>query len=173
MHDAVASDYPTPLDNCTFPNNDSRYHLILTHYTDAQIGIFIDKLKECGLYDNSIIVIVSDHDAITKNIFDGRTQCLPEDRFIPLLILNSPLKTDTDRVIAQVDIYSSLLDIMGVEDYFFRGLGESVFRERSDYACSHLGEAGSGGDDPEIQQRKQDMWRLSDIVIRTNYFAHH
>ncbi|MCH5331973.1 MAG: sulfatase-like hydrolase/transferase, partial [Alistipes sp.] len=134
---------------------------------------FIDKLKASGLYDRSIIVIVSDHDAYTQNLYDGRKKCEPEDRFIPLLILNSPIKTDTDRVIAQADIYPSLLDIMGVENYCFHGLGESVFRGRSDYACSYLGEVGDGGRNAEVRQWRNDMWRLSDILIRTDYFATH
>lgn len=173
MHDLVATDARTPLDGCKFPNKDIGYHLILTNYTDHHIGCFIDKLKASGLYDRSIIVIVSDHDAYTQNLYDGREKCEPEDRFIPLLILNSPIKTDTDRVIAQADIYPSLLDIMGVENYCFRGLGESVFRGRSDYACSYLGEVGDGGRNAEVRQWRNDMWRLSDILIRTDYFATH
>lgn len=173
MHDLVPTDATTPLDNCNFPTKYIRYHLILTNYTDHHIGLFVDRLKEAGLYDNSIIVIVSDHDAYTYNLYEKRDKCEPEDRFIPLIILNSPLQTDTDRVIAQVDIYPSLLDIMGVEDYCFHGLGESVFRGHSNYACSHLGEVGEGGSDPEIRQWRHDMWKLSDILIRTDYFASH
>lgn len=173
MHDIVPTDATTPLDNCNFPTKDIGYHLILTNYTDHHIGLFVDRVKEAGLYDNSIIVIVSDHDAYTYNLYEQRDKCEPEDRFIPLIILNSPLRTDTDRVIAQIDIYPSLLDIMGVENYCFRGLGESVFRGHSNYACSHLGEAGEGGNDPTIRQWRHDMWKLSDILIRTDYFASH
>lgn len=171
MHDAVAPDFASPLDKCALPNQKIKNHLILTNYTDRHIGRFLDDLKKCGLYDRSIIVIVSDHDAITQDVFDGRKDCRPEDRLIPLLILNSPIRTETDKVIAQVDIYPSLLDLMGVENYQFRGLGESIFRGQSNYACSHLGEMGEGGKTPSIRQRRNEMWKLSDILIRTNYFA--
>jgi len=37
------------------------------HYTDAQLGMFLDKLEQDGLLDNSIVVIYGDHSAIPKN----------------------------------------------------------------------------------------------------------
>lgn len=170
-HDAVPTDVKTPLDVINFSDEKIGYHLKLTYYVDFEIGRFLGKLRESGIYDNSIIIIVSDHDAITKNLYEGRAQCEANDRFIPLLILNSPLLTDTDKVVAQIDIYPSLLDIMGVEDYYFRGLGTSIFREQLDYDKTHLGEAGNGGINPDIQQYRTEMWRLSDILIRSDYFG--
>jgi len=37
------------------------------HYTDAQLGMFLDKLEQNGLLDNSVVVIYGDHSAIPKN----------------------------------------------------------------------------------------------------------
>lgn len=85
-------------------------------------------------------------------------------------MLNAPLKTECDKVIGQSDIYPSLLDVMGVEDYYFRGLGESVFRNQCNCAVYHTGEtAGHCLDDYGIRKKKE-MWKLSDILIRMNYF---
>lgn len=37
------------------------------HYTDAQLGMFLDNLEKEGYLDNSIVVIYGDHNAISKN----------------------------------------------------------------------------------------------------------
>ncbi|KAJ49896.1 phosphoglycerol transferase MdoB-like AlkP superfamily enzyme [Clostridium tetanomorphum] len=37
------------------------------HYTDAQLGMFLDKLQKEGILDNSIVVIYGDHNAIPKD----------------------------------------------------------------------------------------------------------
>lgn len=37
------------------------------HYTDEQLGMFLDKLQSSGILDNSIVVLYGDHYAIPKN----------------------------------------------------------------------------------------------------------
>ncbi len=37
------------------------------HYTDEQLGMFLDKLNKSGLLNNSVIVLYGDHYAIPKN----------------------------------------------------------------------------------------------------------
>jgi phosphoglycerol transferase MdoB-like AlkP superfamily enzyme len=41
------------------------------HYTDAQIGMFLDKLDKAGMLKNSIVVLYGDHYAIPKNEAQG------------------------------------------------------------------------------------------------------
>ena len=40
------------------------------HYTDAQLGMFLDELQKEGILDNSIIVLYGDHFAIPKANID-------------------------------------------------------------------------------------------------------
>lgn len=42
-------------------------YLKAIHYTDAQLGMFIDKLEEDGTLDNSVLAIYGDHYAIPKD----------------------------------------------------------------------------------------------------------
>ena len=85
--------------------------------------------------------------------------------------LNAPLKAvGTDAAIAQCDIYPSLLDMMNAGDYIFHGLGESVFRRRIDCASDHSsGWVGDNTDD-SVRQYRKALWRVSDILIRSDYF---
>lgn len=40
------------------------------HYTDAQLGMFLDMLQKEGYMDNSIVVLYGDHNAMQKNNFN-------------------------------------------------------------------------------------------------------
>lgn len=169
-HDAIKTDFQSQFDNLKLENVLVKYNLIITEYVDRCIGEFIKTLKKDGLYEKSIIVITGDHDAMSYNRYEGREKCELSDRYVPLFILNSPLKTKCDKVIGQSDIYPSLLDIMGADDYYFRGLGESIFRNQSDCAVYHTGENAGRCQEDSIIRKKKEMWKLSDILIRMNYF---
>ena len=59
-------------------------YLINCHYFDMQIGTYLETLKKEGLYDNSLIVIVADHDARPRYLdMEGK---IPDD--IPIYIIN-------------------------------------------------------------------------------------
>ncbi len=103
-------------------------YLINCHYTDMQIGKYLDFLKERNLYDNSIIIIASDHDARPKYI-DMEGIVKPE---IPLYIINGGIDTSKawNGECNQLDVYTTILDVMGI-DCNWRGLGHTLLK--SDY----------------------------------------
>lgn len=150
-----------------------RNYLIAMQYMDRCIGRFIDKLRASELYDNSVIVITGDHEEMTFNRYEGREPLQAEDCYVPFIILNSPLSSrHTDKVIGQVDIYPSLLNLMGCCDYSFRGLGESVFLDSiSNYAAYRTGIATGGTNvSDSIKKHREYCWRISDILLRMDYF---
>lgn len=171
-HDPVETTFGSALRQAGIPDRNVMNYLIITQFVDRSIGRFIEALREAGLYDESIVVIVGDHDStITRNRYEGRTERTLEDRYIPLFVLNAPLKTETGKVIAQSDIYPSLLDLMGAADYPFHGLGESVFRHQSDCAADFDGEWAGGNTDDSVRRRRLEAWRVSDILLRSDHFA--
>ena len=59
---------------------------------------------------------------------------------------------------------------MGIDEYLFHGLGESLYRHQSDCAADHTsGWVGENSDDSVCRYRKE-LWRISDILLRADYF---
>lgn len=168
-HDIVKTDFNSWIYEENLPNVDVKYNLAITEYVDQCIGNFIEELKLSGIYKESIIIITGDHDFVTYNRYEGRKNCELEDRFIPFIIVNSPFKVETGNVIAQSDIFPTLLDLMGIQSVY-RGLGESVFRNQCGFAVYRdYSVVGNCMNDSNILF-KQNLWNVSDVLIRINYF---
>jgi arylsulfatase A-like enzyme len=102
-------------------------------YLDAQIGEIVDKLKELGLYDNTVIMFSSDNGPITSfyggedffdsggpfNIDGGRGKGSVHEGGIRVPMIASwpnriPAGTTTDHPSAQFDVLPTLAEIIGV-----------------------------------------------------------
>jgi len=128
---------------------------------DAGLSQFIKGLKEYGLYDKSVIAIVADHNA-RESALSGKKLVSPA---IPLVVLNSGLGVKTHVSVGQIDIYPTLLDLMGVRDYRWRGFGTSILRNPSVMA-----EAPDSVNDPYAYPSRED-WQLSERMITGGYFS--
>ena len=126
-----------------------RNYLITCHYTDMMIGKYLHNLKEKGLYDTSMIVIVSDHDAHLKFLdMEGKIS-----NELPIYIINGGI--DPDKAWTgecnQLDVYTTILDIMGI-DSKWRGLGHTLLNKNYQNSVT------------------DKMQEISDWIIYGNYF---
>ena len=147
-----------------FPSNYScelKNYLKTLHYTDKQIGKYIRFLKENHLYENSIIVITSDHEAHACNLN------LPSEleyitKKIPLYIINSPIQItkSNNYPIAQFDLFPTLLDITGIHSSW-RGVGQSLLLP------------DSLANSPHELLRREKAQEISEIIIHSDYFRLH
>ncbi len=129
---------------------------------DRSLRSFIDGLKKAGLYDNSIIMIAGDHDALESALKGSRFN----SKYIPLIILNSGVELRTGTPLGQVDVYPTLLDVTGHMDYFWKGFGKSLLRNP---AVLHT-PADTAMPDRFVYPSRED-WRLSEMMISGRYFA--
>lgn len=94
-------------------------------YTDFAIGQFLDRARQTRWFDDTLFVIVADHCAAVA----GKAE-LPVAKYHIPLIFHGPRIVRPGRVarlISQIDIPPTLLDVLGVEgdDHFFgKGIHE-------------------------------------------------
>lgn len=128
-----------------------RRYLERVNYFDICLGEFIDGLKAEGLYDNSLIVIASDHEmAVTADEQLNRAARQP----ITFVAVNTGL-VENRRIATmnQIDVYPTILDLMGASRADgWRGVGHSVFTDIAPV------------DEAEAQE-------ISDLIIRGDYFS--
>ncbi len=96
------------------------------NYSDKALGLFIEKLKENGIYENSVIAIYGDHHGLNRSIkenhekmtrFLGREYGYEDMLNIPLIIhIPGYGKSETKRITGgQVDFLPTIANIMGAE----------------------------------------------------------
>lgn len=136
-----------PITDASIPK-DLACYLNVCHYTDRQIERYFEHLKRTGLYDNSLIVIAADH-PVHNTDFGGVS------KDIPLYIVNIPSEIREEMwqgECNQIDVYTTLLDLLGVESDWY-GLGHSLLSPN----YSNV-----------IDSRK---WDVSEWIIRGDYFS--
>ena len=141
------------------------------HYTDQAIGSFIDSLKKNNLYKNSTIVIVSDHDELGKNVLDGRKKRKLSDRETAMIILNAPLSLNYKNIMGQIDIYSTLLDVMGLNNYSWRGMGHSILQYPVSSAVHWDKKSIYGNSDSPLIPDQIKAWDISNLILSKDYFG--
>ncbi|MGG5462928.1 LTA synthase family protein [Clostridium sp. B9] len=151
------------------------------HYTDAQIGMFLDLLQKEGLLENTVVAIEGDHTGPHK-YYNSKIETLsnPEqwwldngNHTVPLVIYNPSVKEPVkDEVYGgQIDIMPTLLYLLGIDNSVYENtaLGRNLLNTNRSYAV--LTDRTVKGDltdkEKEIVGNALD---LSDKMIRANYF---
>jgi phosphoglycerol transferase MdoB-like AlkP superfamily enzyme len=144
------------------------------NYFDYSLGLLIDSLKQNNLFDNTILIITGDHEGLEKNdrseiATDKRLQSLVEkEALVPLLIINSATHGTYDEVIGQLDIYPTLIDVLGIKTNW-NGLGTDYFHNyKMHCVCNsnyHL-----CGDTLNNTGREKEAWEISNLIITKNFF---
>ena len=126
-------------------NQELTCYLNACHYTDSQIGKYIEYLKQKHIYDNSLIIIAADHAVHDVNFGD-----ISKD--IPFYIIYPKgLPKMWDGACNQIDLYPTILDLLGIKCEWC-GLGKSLLSD--DYSN-------------DISTHK---WNVSEWLLLSNYF---
>ena len=133
-----------------------RNYLKSANVLDQSIKILIDEISTDKHLSESTIIITGDHNLPAPGN-ENFNNAYNYSRFIPLIIYSPEIKqkniiTDT---CYQMDIYPTLLHLIGCKDYYWKGFGINLL----DSAARH--------DRPITAEEAYD---LSDKLIRANYF---
>ena len=107
-------------------------YITMTHYVDSQLKTVVDYIKGRSDYDETMIVILGDHEGLGVNraeilkTSDFARRSIGKERYTPLLIVNSPVSGRYNGVLGQVDVFPTILDMLGVDDQEWRGMGISI-----------------------------------------------
>ncbi|MFD1848943.1 LTA synthase family protein [Oceanobacillus bengalensis] len=110
-------------------------------YTDEALEQFFNQLKDTGIYEDSIIVIMGDHFGISENHNKSMSQYLGKEKITPydqLQLLRVPLfihipgsgngKVMSD-VSGQIDVKPTLLHLLGIETENDINFGNDLFSD--------------------------------------------
>ena len=152
------------------------------HYTDKQIGNFLDLLDKEGLLENSVIAIMGDHTGVHKYYDNSINQLSNKESWylntgnpvVPLVIYDPSFKEGKtfDLYGGQIDVMPTLLYLLGVdkEKYENTALGRNLLNTEKSFAVITNGTLKGGenltAEEKEIYIKSLD---ISDKMIRANY----
>ena len=145
---------------------EARDYLNCVNITDSCIGAFINQLHHAGMQRNTVVAIVSDHTQIYLNRVKGKSdyEWTDDDWGIPLIITGCDTTMRYDQVIGQIDVFPTLLDVMGANAYPWKGLGHSILRFPVTSAIQPRNMSVIG-DSTALTPYQRKIWDISRLII--------
>ena len=123
-----------------------------------------------------MIVITGDHEGLASHRSElckskaGRG-VISDKQYTPLIIINSPLGMRYDKVMGQIDIYPTLLNLLQLDDYRWTGMGQSILdAEKKPIAVGSLMNVEQEQEDAATVERLKKAHEVSDKMLKFNYF---
>ena len=155
-------------------------YILMTHYVDSQLPTLVDYLRSRPDYGQTLIVITGDHEGLAGYREPAlresaeAAKIVEREQFTPFIVLNSPVAGRVDSVVAQVDIYTTLLKLLGLDDYPWKGMGRSITDAAAPFVAVSSMTGRWVGDTTSLgPARRLDLSRarsISDAIIRQDYF---
>lgn len=150
-------------------------YITITHYVDSQLKTVVDYIKSRNDYDDTMIVILGDHEGLGLQreewlkSSDFASEHIGKGRFTPMIVVNSPVNGRFEGVMGQVDVFPTLLDMLGVSDDTWRGVGISVLdksRPNVAFSARPIDEVGDPGNytSDEIEHLRSAQ-PISELII--------
>lgn len=146
----------------------------MAHYTDTAVGELVNSIRNRNDADSTLILITGDHEGLgsdRKMMHAASDGLVSNGPFTPFLLINSPIAGRDDRIMGQADMYPTLLSLMGLETYPWKGMGENILMPREAPAAISTMTREIYGDTTGINKdalkNLQEARHISDVMIRT------
>lgn len=105
-----------------------RNYLTMAHYTDEAVGILVDYIRSRPDSDRTLILITGDHEGLAadRESAAASSPFVSSAPFVPLIVANSSAGGHFTKIMGQVDIYPTILQLAGLTAYPWHGLGRSI-----------------------------------------------
>ena len=124
-------------------------YVTTVRYLDKSIELFFEKLKEKGMYEDTVFVLVGDHYGLSEKYEKGLSELLEEEwtianeiksKQIPLMIHVPGQKGETITTQGgEIDIRPTLLHLLGIETESDFSFGHNLFTRESDHPVIYFG----------------------------------
>lgn len=151
------------------------------HYTDAQIKMFFNKLKEINLLNNLAIVIYGDHSGVHKYYNNDIQKLNFEDNWwkeydhkIPLIIYSSNAPAETIAVSGgQVDILPTICYLLGIDETLYKNTSMGkILVNTSRNSTIIKGNIIKGIiQTPAEENHLLNSYSIGEKIIKNNFFA--
>lgn len=150
------------------------------NYTDGQIGIFLSKLQEEGLLENTVVVLYGDHEGVHKfynqelsNISPSEDWWFNNNYKVPFIIYNKNIPGEEIKTAGgQIDIMPTISYLMGInqKEYSQTAIGRNLLNTKRNFAVLSNRETIGTFDNQEMKKWALDGIDISDLIITSNYF---
>lgn len=150
------------------------------HYTDEQIGAFIEKLKEDGLLKNTIVVIYGDHSGVHK-YYNDYIQSMPlegswwrdYEKKVPLIIYSENLERKEFKTYGgHIDIMPTIAYLLGIDDSYYRDtvMGRVLVNTNRNATIIKGNEIKGYPLSEEEKEHLKSAYNIGEKIILNNYF---
>lgn len=147
----------------------------MAHFTDRAVGELVDYIRSRSDAAQTLILITGDHEGLgnDREMMHRTSDGLVSDGpFTPFLLVNSPVTGRTDDIIGQTDMYPTLLSILGLESYPWKGMGENILTtRRAPAAISSMTRriySDTTAITPAAMRNLREARKISDMIIRAD-----
>ena len=158
-----------------------RDYMTMANYTDHGLGILLKYLKSRSDYKDMMIVIIGDHEGLAA---DRKPICasplakgiVSTKQFTPFIVVNAPLGGIYNKVLGQVDQYPTILNLMHLDSYDWKGMGQSILDAKKHPAAvgsDNMNVETSGKVPTQEIERLTQAHRISDLLIRYDKIIKH
>ncbi len=172
-----------------FDLRDKGYHttvenyLTMAHYTDSHLHTILDYLRSRPDWDETMVLITGDHEGLAaqrQEILNSGmkgSELVSSGQYTPFIVVNAPVGMKYDKVFGQIDIYPTLLTMLGLQDYKWQGIGETLFSRKKIPAAISSMTGVIDGDITAVDSIRLDNWKesrnISDAIIRQDYLSNY
>lgn len=148
------------------------------YWLDEQFGALIDYLENKGIYDETLVILQSDHGTAAKGtLYEQGSRILNFVRYPPLFGVHG-IVLSADLVVSNVDLAATIFDLAGVtvpDSYIMDGVSwlDEVVDEANDFeyvgeSCCEYRYIDVFNSRSIVSSKYQYIWRATEIVETRN-----
>lgn len=146
-------------------------YIYMANYTDYALGELLTYLKSRPDYKNMMIVITGDHEGLAADRDDILKSKVAQGivsskQFTPFIVVNSPVGLHYNNVMGQIDMYPTILNLMHLDNYSWKGMGQSILDPNKFPAAVGSNMNVEGKAPAKEIDRLKEAFLVSDLMIR-------